>query len=261
MPARPARRRPVRPRAARRSSSARCRCPRSANTTCCCEVGAVSVCGSDVHQFHATHSWAVNVPVVLGHEFCGTVAKAGRAVRGVKEGDRVVSETAAVICGTCMMCRTGPLQPVPDPQGLRLRRQRRDGVLREDAGALPARHPRHAAVRARVPVRAARRGLPVDVRQLDDPARRPGRGVRSRPDRAALRADGGACRRQPAGRRRPERTTRRGSRRRARSARPTPWTSRRGRSTRWSAAWIRSAPIWCATRRARAGRSTRRCGS
>ena len=66
------------------------------------QVGAVSVCGSDVHQFHATHSWAVNVPVVLGHEFCGTVAKAGRAVRGVKEGDRVVSETAAVICGTCI---------------------------------------------------------------------------------------------------------------------------------------------------------------
>ena len=49
------------------------------------QVGAVSVCGSDVHQFHATHSWAVNVPVVLGHEFCGTVARAGRSVRGVKE--------------------------------------------------------------------------------------------------------------------------------------------------------------------------------
>src|SRR5690349_24616690 len=70
------------------------------------EVGAVSVCGSDVHQFHATHSWAVNTPVVLRHEFCGTVAKAGREVRAVKEGDRVVSETAAVICGACMMCRT-----------------------------------------------------------------------------------------------------------------------------------------------------------
>ena len=81
------------------------------------QVGAVSVCGSDVHQFHATHSWAVNVPVVLGHEFCGTVARAGRAVRGVKEGDRVVSETAAVICGTCLMCRTGRYNLCPTRKG------------------------------------------------------------------------------------------------------------------------------------------------
>ena len=71
------------------------------------EVGAVSVCGSDVHQAHNTHSWKVNVPVVLGHEFGGTVAKAGRAVRGFRDGDRVVSETAAQICGECMQCRTG----------------------------------------------------------------------------------------------------------------------------------------------------------
>src|SRR4051812_17564238 len=81
------------------------------------QVGAVSVCGSDVHQFHATHSWAVNVPVVLGHEFCGTVAQAGRLVRGVKEGDRVVSETAAVICGACAMCRSGRYNLCPTRKG------------------------------------------------------------------------------------------------------------------------------------------------
>ena len=38
-------------------------------------VGAVSVCGSDVHQAYNTHSWPVNMPVVLGHEFGGTVAR------------------------------------------------------------------------------------------------------------------------------------------------------------------------------------------
>ncbi len=58
--------------------------PEIGGTDVLLEVGAVSVCGSDVHQFHATHSWPVNIPVVLGHEFCGTVAKAGRDVRGVK---------------------------------------------------------------------------------------------------------------------------------------------------------------------------------
>jgi L-iditol 2-dehydrogenase len=91
--------------------------PEIGDTDVLLQVGAVSVCGSDVHQFHATHSWPVNIPVVLGHEFCGTVAKAGREVRGIKEGDRVVSETAAVICGTCMMCRTGRYNLCPTRKG------------------------------------------------------------------------------------------------------------------------------------------------
>src|SRR5688500_17452594 len=68
------------------------------------EVGAVSVCGSDVHQARNTHSWPVNVPVVLGHEFGGSVTRVGRTVRGFREGDRVVSETAARICGECLLC-------------------------------------------------------------------------------------------------------------------------------------------------------------
>lgn len=81
------------------------------------EVGAVSVCGSDVHQSRNTHSWPVNVPVVLGHEFGGTVAQVGSAVRGVREGDRVVSETAAHICGECLMCRTGRYNLCPTRKG------------------------------------------------------------------------------------------------------------------------------------------------
>lgn len=81
------------------------------------EVGAVSVCGSDIHQARNTHSWAVNVPVVLGHEFGGTVAKIGRAVRGFREGDRVVSETAARICGECLMCRSGRYNLCPSRKG------------------------------------------------------------------------------------------------------------------------------------------------
>src|SRR5829696_342700 len=81
------------------------------------EVGAVSVCGSDVHQCYNTHSWPVNVPVVLGHEFGGTVAKVGRSVAGFREGDRVVSETAAEVCGTCMLCRTGRYNLCPSRKG------------------------------------------------------------------------------------------------------------------------------------------------
>jgi alcohol dehydrogenase/L-iditol 2-dehydrogenase len=81
------------------------------------EVGGVSVCGSDVHQYHNTHSWPVRVPIVLGHEFCGRVARVGRQVRGFKEGDRVVSETAASICGGCFYCRTGEYNLCPERKG------------------------------------------------------------------------------------------------------------------------------------------------
>ena len=61
------------------------------------EVAAVGVCGSDLHQWTASHSWPVNYPVVLGHEFAGVVVETGSAVRQWSEGDRVTSETAAVI--------------------------------------------------------------------------------------------------------------------------------------------------------------------
>ena len=60
-------------------------------------VEAVGVCGSDLHQYTGMHSWKVNYPVVLGHEFGGFVAETGKRVSKFKEGDRVVSETAAVI--------------------------------------------------------------------------------------------------------------------------------------------------------------------
>ncbi|WP_026950586.1 zinc-binding dehydrogenase [Algoriphagus mannitolivorans] len=61
------------------------------------EVENVGVCGSDLHQWTSDHSWPVNYPVVLGHEFGGKIAKLGSRVSGWKLGDRVVSETAAVV--------------------------------------------------------------------------------------------------------------------------------------------------------------------
>lgn len=80
-------------------------------------VGAASVCGSDVHQAYLTHSWPVNAPVTLGHEFGGVVAQVGVDVKGFKEGDRVVSETAAYICGDCLLCRTGRYNLCPTRKG------------------------------------------------------------------------------------------------------------------------------------------------
>jgi alcohol dehydrogenase/L-iditol 2-dehydrogenase len=78
---------------------------------------AVGVCGSEIHQYHNTQSWPVNVPVILGHEFAGVVARAGKAVRGVREGDRVACETAARICGQCLYCHSGEYNLCPKRQG------------------------------------------------------------------------------------------------------------------------------------------------
>jgi len=71
------------------------------------KVRAVGVCGSDLHQWHGSHSWKVNYPCILGHEFAGEVAGLGSRVKSFKEGDKVVSETAAVIDPHSPLSRQG----------------------------------------------------------------------------------------------------------------------------------------------------------
>jgi L-iditol 2-dehydrogenase len=70
-------------------------------------VQAAGVCGSDLHQYKGNQSWRVNYPVVLGHEFAGVIARMGSRVRGFKEGDRVTSETAAVLPHDSALIRRG----------------------------------------------------------------------------------------------------------------------------------------------------------
>lgn len=91
------------------------------------EVKGVGVCGSDLHMWHASHSWTVDYPITLGHEFGGVIVKAGKKVRGFKEGQRVVSETASYICGQCVLCRSGNYNLCPTRKGF--------GALRDGAMA------------------------------------------------------------------------------------------------------------------------------
>jgi L-iditol 2-dehydrogenase len=81
------------------------------------EVANVGVCGSDLHQWTSDHSWPVNYPVVLGHEFGGHIAALGRRISDWKEGDRVVSETAAIINSSSPLSRTGLYNLDPDRKG------------------------------------------------------------------------------------------------------------------------------------------------
>jgi threonine 3-dehydrogenase len=67
-----------------------------------------AICGTDVHIWN-WDDWAcatVPVPLVVGHEFCGTVADTGSAVTRFRPGQRVSGE-GHIVCGQCRNCRAG----------------------------------------------------------------------------------------------------------------------------------------------------------
>jgi threonine 3-dehydrogenase len=71
-------------------------------------VKKAGICGTD-HHIYAWDGWAqrrIKPPLVVGHEFVGTVAAVGEAVRGLSIGQRVSAE-GHISCGVCLLCRTG----------------------------------------------------------------------------------------------------------------------------------------------------------
>ena len=71
------------------------------------DVTYAGICGSDIAIYHDTIALKLEPPVVMGHEFVGTIADLGPGVDGWAVGDRVVAETAFAVCGRCEMCRSG----------------------------------------------------------------------------------------------------------------------------------------------------------
>ena len=71
-------------------------------------IAACGVCGTDIHVRH--DSFPYWPPVILGHEFTGTVIELGPKCRSLQEGDRVVAEPHTRACGHCYLCRTGNIQ-------------------------------------------------------------------------------------------------------------------------------------------------------
>ena len=67
-------------------------------------VGACGVCATDLHMFRG--SFAVDFPVVLGHESAGTISEVGENVDRLVSGDRV-SVNPVVPCYTCSHCKRG----------------------------------------------------------------------------------------------------------------------------------------------------------
>jgi threonine 3-dehydrogenase len=72
------------------------------------KVRKTSICGTDVH-IYKWDSWAektIPVPMVVGHEFMGTIAEIGKNVKGLKVGDRVSGE-GHITCNECPPCKKG----------------------------------------------------------------------------------------------------------------------------------------------------------
>jgi threonine dehydrogenase-like Zn-dependent dehydrogenase len=75
-----------------------------------------AICGTDASEYaHGPHMIPLRArhpgsghlgPLVIGHEFVGTVEAVGDGVEGIAIGDRVVSG-AGVSCGECAWCRAG----------------------------------------------------------------------------------------------------------------------------------------------------------
>jgi L-iditol 2-dehydrogenase len=70
------------------------------------EIAFCGICGTDLHVLHDT--FRNYPPVILGHEFAGTVVEVGKNVIDAAVGERVTGLGAtAVTCGHCAYCRSG----------------------------------------------------------------------------------------------------------------------------------------------------------
>jgi threonine 3-dehydrogenase len=72
------------------------------------KVRKASICGTDIHiwNWDAWSQKTIKVPMVIGHEFMGEIARLGDEVTGFQVGERVSGE-GHITCGHCRNCRAG----------------------------------------------------------------------------------------------------------------------------------------------------------
>jgi len=69
------------------------------------KIDCFGICASDMQMYHGKHKYCA-MPVIMGHECCATVVKAGSNIKDFKVGDKVTIEPQ-VTCGECYACRSG----------------------------------------------------------------------------------------------------------------------------------------------------------
>ncbi|MFL3026495.1 MAG: L-threonine 3-dehydrogenase [Candidatus Neomarinimicrobiota bacterium] len=72
------------------------------------KITHTAICGTDMHIYD-WDEWAqknLELPLIVGHEFCGVIEEIGAGVSHYKVGDRVSGE-GHLTCGYCRNCRAG----------------------------------------------------------------------------------------------------------------------------------------------------------
>lgn len=87
------------------------------------KVDRTGICGTDVHiyKWDAWASKTVPAPMVVGHEFVGTIVAVGSNVNDFRIGD-VVSGEGHVVCGRCRNCLAGRRHLCADTAGIGVNR-------------------------------------------------------------------------------------------------------------------------------------------
>jgi len=114
-----------------------------------------SVCGTDLHIFK-WDDWAqktIKPPLIIGHEFVGTVEKFGENVHDVQIGE-LVSGEGHIVCGRCRNCLAGRRHLCKEPSCIGVNR---DGAFAEYL-SIPVSNIWHCQA-----------GIPTDVISCFDP--------------------------------------------------------------------------------------------
>ncbi len=87
------------------------------------KVLRTGICGTDLHIWK-WDAWArktIPVPLVVGHEFVGTIVEVGSNVKDFHPGE-IVSGEGHVVCGHCRNCLAGRRHLCRDTQGIGVQR-------------------------------------------------------------------------------------------------------------------------------------------
>jgi len=81
------------------------------------KIHKTAICGTDIHIFNWDR-WSqktIKTPLVIGHEFVGTVEEIGSNVHDVEPGE-LVSGEGHIVCGRCRNCLAGRRHLCTDPK-------------------------------------------------------------------------------------------------------------------------------------------------
>lgn len=91
------------------------------------KIRKTAICGTDL-TIDKWSPWAqqrMSPPVIVGHEFCGTIAELGSNVTDLSVGDRVSGE-GHIVCGHCKQCLCEKRHLCPNTKGIG---SQRDGAF------------------------------------------------------------------------------------------------------------------------------------